>query len=159
MAPNRGTDPATERRQLREREERDAVGRFLENAFDAVAEVGAFGLPVLLFVVFAAPFEAKAVVAIGTAALCGAVAVLRSGLVRVGPAWPPMSIGLAALRLVYYNLVFVAIVGAERLVVGAGASAGPVPPSGVAAGVAVALALGGAALFPTLTDAIVRRVP
>jgi hypothetical protein len=37
MAPNRGTDPTTERRQLREGGEKDAVGRFLEDAFDAVA--------------------------------------------------------------------------------------------------------------------------
>lgn len=166
MAPNRGTDSATERRQLRPREEKDAVGSVLEDAFDAVAEVGLFGLPTLVLTVFVAPYRTKTAVAAGTVALCAAVAVLRSDRIEIGPRWPPMSLGLAVLRLAYYNLAVVLMVALEQAVTvaeivapGVGAALGSTLLTGVVAAGAAALAVAAVALFPRVARAASRRSP
>ena len=167
MVSDRGTDPATERRRLRPREENDAVGSVLEDAFDAIAEVGLFGLPTLVIAVFAAPYRTKTAVAAGTIALCLAVATLRSDRLAVGPEWPPTTLGLSALRLAYYNLAIALMVVVEQGVTVAGellfpdvgAALGGTLLTAIAAAGAVTVALAAAALFPGIALAAARRTP
>lgn len=106
MPPNRGTDLSTEQRQLRPREENDALGTWLEHLFDAASEVFVFTLPVLLLVMLAGDVELSFV----TVAALGAM-VLGVGLQRqrpLGPPWPKVTPVLGLLRLLVYNVALAA---------------------------------------------------
>jgi hypothetical protein len=100
----RGTDPATERRQVRPREEEtDELGKWLNGTFDAAVEVLGFGLPALIGVWATGNVELWFV---AVAALGGLVAATSYARRRSDLPWPSLSPALAGLRLLFYNLAF-----------------------------------------------------
>lgn len=154
MPPNRGTDLSTEQRQLRPREENDALGTWLEHLFDAASEVFVFAIPVLSLVMLAGDIELSfvAIAALGTM-------VIGVGLQRqrpLGPPWPKVTPVLGLLRLVVYNValgagLWLGQVAFSEPVVSIPWANGPlVAPSLVAA----AAVLGVVVTFPYLTVAL-----
>ncbi|SDM75866.1 hypothetical protein SAMN04487949_2514 [Halogranum gelatinilyticum] len=154
MPPNRGTDLSTEQRQLRPREENDALGTWLEHLFDAASEVFVFTAPVLAVVMLAGDAELTFV---AVAALV--TMVLGVGLQRqrpLGPPWPKVTPLLGLLRLVVYNVAFAATLWISEVaftepVVDISWASGPlVAPSLVAVVLLAALVVA----FPYLTVAL-----
>lgn len=113
MAPNRGTDASTDERQLRPREENDALGQWLEDLFDASAEVLVLSIPMLAVVFIAGDPETTFVVLVAITAGIAAVGVKRNELRdgdAGGPRWPRMTPSLALARVPLYNVaLFVGI--------------------------------------------------
>ncbi len=101
MPPNRGTDYATERRQIREREENDGIGTLLESLFEGMVEVFLLALPALVVYVYSASVDAKFSAFVSLLTLGLGVGVLRDE--RFGPTWPPLSPALVLARFVCYN--------------------------------------------------------
>lgn len=110
-SPSRGTDPATEQRQLRPREENDGYGRLLESLFSGGGAVAILTIPAMFWVLsvtagrslFAAA-DVVFVFGIGFVSLVVSVSAFRGNWADFGPAWPPRSYALAALRAVGYNV-------------------------------------------------------
>ncbi|MFC4358874.1 hypothetical protein ACFO0N_13070 [Halobium salinum] len=161
MAPSRGTDRATEERQLRSRtEEKDALGQWLESLFDALGEVALVCIPALLFALMAGEAVTKFVAAVVLSAFVGGVAAGRHGRLRVGPPWPRVTPLLAVLRLVYYNAVFFGAVLLSIAVapdLGLGAEWSPVDVGGASL-VAIAVVAAAVLAFPTVARALRQAV-
>lgn len=157
----RGTDPARERRRLRESEadDEDAIGRLLEAIFWVSGEAFFSGLPTLAWTTLYGDVAETFVVAVALSALClvgGVTRTSRSDDSQNDRGWPGMTARLVAFRLVYYN---VALAGAaavglalvtESVVQVAWASDPLLGPAGVAA------LLAGLAgwLFPTIASVV-----
>jgi hypothetical protein len=121
LVSQRGTDPTTERRRLRESESEneDAIARLLDAIFWVSAETFFFGLPTLAWTMLYGDVAVTFVVAVALATLClvggmvrargGARARRRDGESADDAGWPPLTVRLAVLRIAYYN---VALVGA-----------------------------------------------
>lgn len=122
----RGTDPATEKRRLRPREESesDPLGRWLQDLFDGTAEGVVLGLPALLFSILSSDIAASSAAMGAAIVLSGGIAAYRNGRLSVGPEWPPMDPAFVLLRAVWYNAAVVA-----ALFAGAAAVTAPVAPS------------------------------
>lgn len=122
----RGTDPATEERRLRPREEseNDPLGRWLEDLFDGTAEGVVLGIPALLFAVFSGDLRASSAAMGAAVVLSVGIAAYRNGRLSVGPEWPPMDPAFVLLRVVWYNAAVVAAIFA-----GVVAAAAPLAPS------------------------------
>lgn len=103
MPPNRGTDLATEQRQLRPREENDAIGTWLEDLFDAGTEVLFCSIPVLGLLMLSGDVELTFVATVAIAALVLAVGAKRNGRWG-GPPWPKTTPLLALARVPLYNV-------------------------------------------------------
>jgi hypothetical protein len=106
MPPNRGTDLSTEQRQLRPREENDALGTWLEHLFDAASEVFVFTVPVLAVVMLAGDVELTFVAVAALATMVLGVGIQRQR--PLGPPWPKVTPLLGLLRLVVYNVALAA---------------------------------------------------
>ncbi|KTG10246.1 hypothetical protein AUR64_11730 [Haloprofundus marisrubri] len=110
-SPSRGTDPATEQRQLRPREENDGYGRLLESLFSGGGAVAILTIPAMFWILsvtagrslFAAA-DVVFVFAVGFVSLVLSVSALSGDWTSFGPAWPPRSYALAAFRAVGYNV-------------------------------------------------------
>ena len=110
------TDPETEARQVRAREENDELGRWLENLFDGTAEATVLGLPALVGAVFSGSLLASSAALGAAVALSVGVAAYRNGSLSVGPGWPPFSLFYVVVRTVWYNLAYaVAVYGVVGL--------------------------------------------
>ncbi|SFG15803.1 hypothetical protein SAMN04488063_1604 [Halopelagius inordinatus] len=122
----RGTDPATEKRRLRAREEseNDPLGRWLQDLFDGTAEAVVLAIPALLFSILSSDIAASSAAMGATVVLSVGIAAYRNGRLSVGPEWPPMNTAFVLLRVVWYNVAVVA-----ALFVGATSAATPVAPS------------------------------
>ncbi|QCJ48084.1 hypothetical protein [Haloprofundus sp. MHR1] len=128
-SPRRGTDPSTEQRQLRPREEPDGLGRVLEDLFSGGGSVAVLTIPATLWLLsvtagrslFAAA-DVVFVFGVAFVSLAVSVSAFRGDWVGVGPAWPPRSYALAGLRTVGYN---VALWAATSLALLPGLPAGP----------------------------------
>jgi hypothetical protein len=105
LVSQRGTDPATERRRLRESDDEDAIARLLDAIFWVSAEVLLFGLPTLAWTaLYGDVAESFAmVVALSSLCLVGGVVRARRSKEKRERGWPPMSLRLVAFRLLYYN--------------------------------------------------------
>ncbi|MDS0298791.1 hypothetical protein NDI76_08550 [Halogeometricum sp. S1BR25-6] len=104
------TDPETEARQVRAREENDELGRWLENLFDGTAEATVLGLPVLVGAAFSGGLLTSSAALGAAVALSFGVAAYRNGSLTFGPGWPPFSLFYVGVRTVWYNLAYVAAV-------------------------------------------------
>jgi DNA-binding transcriptional LysR family regulator len=130
MSAGRGTDPATEERRLRSREENDPLGRWLEDLFDGTAEASVVGIPALLFVVLTGDLRASAAGMGALVVTSWMVAAYRNGRLDVGPGWPPFSPLYVAIRVLWYNATYFV-----ALFVGVSAAVLPLgPPALVVAG-------------------------
>ena len=108
---SRGTDPATERRRLRETDDEDAIARWLDATFWVSAEAFLFGLPTLAWTMLYGDVEGGFAMVAALSSLClvgGVVRTRRSGK-KEERGWPRMSPRLVAFRVLYYN---VALAGA-----------------------------------------------
>ncbi|PSP54790.1 hypothetical protein BRC82_08640 [Halobacteriales archaeon QS_1_67_19] len=139
---SRGTDPETERRRLRPREDEDAIARYLDALFYATGEVLLFGLPTLVWMLNAGVTDAPVAAPAALVGLCGATGVVRARWDASDREWPGLRLGLVVFRTGYYNL---ALAGSATIA----AAHGPDDPA-VLAGVLASL-LGG--LFPTAASA------
>lgn len=145
---NRGTDYATQERQLTAREEKEGVEQWLEHVFFAAGEVTFLGLPAFFVLMDAepnAPLKFAALFAWAT--LVVATGTFRDS--RIGVEWPPVTPVLVLARFAYYVLVVVAVAYA-----GAGVDLLVGSPA-LTAAVAVALTLGAARAFPALARRLV----
>lgn len=106
MPPNRGTDLSTEQRQLRPREEESSLSKWLQNAFDATAEVLVFAIPILAVVFLTGDVEVTFVLLAALCSLVLGVAVQRHR--PLGLPWPGMTPLLVLVRLVVYNVALAA---------------------------------------------------
>ena len=144
------TDRATQERQVRKRDEKEGVERWLEDVFFALGEVTFLALPALLSLMDAEPnVPLKYAALFAWATLVLATGTLRDD--RVGGRWPAVSPASVAVRFVYYNaaVLVAAYVGtAVDLSLGS-----PV----VTAAVATLVALTAAAAFPRLVAALGAR--
>ncbi|GAA0220871.1 hypothetical protein [Halobaculum roseum] len=154
---SRGTDESTERRKLRPRERTDALGRFLEDTFDALGEHALIAVPSLLWAALSVPPGDSTAMLAGYVALVVGLAVVRGNRLSGGdgrrgiPPWPDGSRRPLLARVGYYNLAIVAIAAL--------ATAGAPPGWGesavsltVAGTLGLALGLG----FPVVAAAVVR---
>lgn len=154
MPPNRGTDLSTEQRQLRPREENDALGTWLEHLFDAASEVFVFAVPVLALVMLAGDVELTFVAITALATLVFGIGLQRHR--PLGPPWPRVTPLLGLVRLVVYNVVLAVALWlgetlfAEPVVDIAWATEPLVAPSLVAAAVVLVVVVG----FPYLLVAL-----
>ncbi|WP_224450044.1 hypothetical protein [Haloprofundus salilacus] len=152
MAPQRrGTDPSTEQRQLRPREESDGLGRVLEDLFSGGGAVALLTIPAMFWVLSVTARQsllaaAAVVFVFGVAfvSLAVSVSAFRGDWFGVGPAWPPRSYALAGIRVVGYNVALWAATNLALLPaipegprVGVGAVSGNLVGVGVAAVVPV----------------------
>jgi hypothetical protein len=138
------TDPETEARQVRPREENDELGKWLSDLFDGTAEATVLGLPALVVATFSGDFVASSAALGGVVALSWGVAAYRNGRLSVGPEWPPFSVLYAGVRAVWYNLVLaVAVFGsvASGLFSASPAGLAAATVAGIAVGAAGVLAL------------------
>lgn len=122
----RGTDPVTEERRLRPRDnsESDPLGRWLQDLFDGTAEGAILGIPALLFAVFSGDLRASSAAMGATVVLSCGIAAYRNGALSVGPEWPPMDPAFVLLRVVWYNAAVVA-----AIFVAVAAVTAPIAPS------------------------------
>ncbi|WP_129115859.1 hypothetical protein [Halegenticoccus tardaugens] len=154
MAGRRGFDYAADERQLRPREENDAVGTWLETLFDGTVEVIVFGLPTLLWVALSQGAVTTLVAIVSLSAAAFGIGAVRNDRLRVGPPWPPVSPSLAALRVGYYNLLFVAVSLATPRVVPESVTGIDLPWSStdvvVAGAVAAGATLAAVVAFPSI---------
>jgi hypothetical protein len=138
------TDPETEARQVRAREENDELGKWLSDLFDGTAEATVLGLPALVIATFSGDFVASSAALGSTVALSWGVAAYRNGRLSVGPEWPPFSVLYAGVRAVWYNFVLaVAVFGsvASGLFSASPAGLAAATVAGIAVGVAGVLSL------------------
>lgn len=145
------TDPETEARQVRAREENDELGRWLENLFDGTAEATVLGLPALVVAVFSGGFLASSAALGAVVALSVGVAAYRNGSLAFGPGWPPFSPFYVVVRVVWYNLAyFAAIYGVV------GFDLFESTPSGLALAIVAGTAVAAGALlaFPYVADGV-----
>lgn len=145
------TDPETEARQVRPREENDELGRWLSDLFDGTAEATVLGLPLLVIASFSGDFVASSAALGAAVALSWGVAAHRNGRLSVGPDWPPFSMFYAGVRFVWYNVVYaVAVFGTV--------ASGLFQPtaSGLAAAIVAGIAVGagGVLAFPFVVSGI-----
>ncbi|WP_327050901.1 hypothetical protein [Halomicrococcus gelatinilyticus] len=148
----RGTDHATEERQLRRRDEKEGTELFLQDVFFALGEVTFLGLPAFLWLLVAEPnAPLKYAALFSWATLSVAVGAFRGG--RFGVAWPPTSPSLVVVRLLYYDATILAAAYA-------GAAGDLVLRSPVVtAAVAVVVSLAAALAFPRVAAAVDSRTP
>ncbi|WP_224336610.1 hypothetical protein [Haloprofundus halobius] len=157
--PRRGTDPSTEQRQLRPREESDGYDRVLEALFDGGGAVAILTIPAMFWVLSVTAgqplFAAADVVflfGVAFVSLAVSVSAFRGDWFDVGPAWPPRSYALAGIRTAGYNVALWATTSLALL---------PALPSGPRVGVgAVSGDLVGvvaAAVLPPLAVAALLR--
>ncbi|WP_458185833.1 hypothetical protein [Haladaptatus sp. NG-WS-4] len=148
---SRGTEYTVEERQLRPRDGKQGIERWIENVFFALGEVTFLSLPAFTALMDADPNAAVKYAALFVwATLTLAIGTLRGE--RFGAAWPSMSPLSFVVRLGYYNAVVL-------LVTRAGVRAdlafrSPV----VTAGVAVVLSVGAAMALPRLVPAVTSRL-
>ncbi|SFR41772.1 hypothetical protein [Halogeometricum limi] len=145
------TDSETEARQVRPREDNDELGRWLEDLFDGTAEATVLGLPALVVAAFSGDFVASSAALGAAVALSVGVAAYRNGRLSLGPEWPPFSVFYAAVRTLWYNVVYlVAVFGT----VGAGVFS-PTPPD-LAAAIVAGFVVGTAGLlaFPFVANGV-----
>ncbi|EJN61305.1 hypothetical protein [Halogranum rubrum] len=157
MPPNRGTDFSTDQRQIRPREEESELSKWLQDAFDATAEVLVFSIPVLAVVFLTSDVELTFVTLAVIGAFSLGVTVQRHR--PLGPAWPPMSPRLVLGRLLFYNIVLVAGLGLGGLaftdpVVGFSWVEQPILGPSLLASLVALVAVAG---FPSLVAAVGRR--
>ncbi|WP_049917203.1 hypothetical protein [Halogeometricum pallidum] len=145
------TDPETEARQVRAREENDELGRWLENLFDGTAEATVLGLPALVGVLFSGGLLTPSAALGAAVTLSFGVAAFRNGSLAFGPGWPPFSLFYAAVRTVWYNLAYVAAVYG---VIGSGLFEST--PSGLALAIVAGGAVGAVAVltFPFVANGV-----
>ena len=148
---SRGTDHATEKRQLRPREEKEGIEEWTESFFFAIGEVTFLGVPAFYLLMDAEPNgPLKYSALFAWLAFCLSVGTLRGHWIDID--WPPVTPALALLRLVYYDIVIL-------LVAYAGAAVDLAFHSPfVTATVAVVLAVGGALVFPRLAWPVANRL-
>ena len=151
------TDPETEARQVRTREENDELGRWLENLFDGTAEATVLGLPALVGAAFSGSLLASSAALGAAVALSLGVAAYRNGRLSVGPGWPPFSLFHVVLRALWYNAAyFVAVYGVI------GSDFFETTPTGLAVAIVAGFAVAAVAVlaFPFVADAVdsVRRL-
>lgn len=141
------TDYATQERQVRARDEKEGVERWLEDVFFALGEVTFLALPALFSLMDAEPnVPLKYAAMFVWATLVLATGTMRDD--RFGGRWPPVSPVLVAVRFVYYNAVVLAgAYGGAAVDLSLGS---PV----VTAAVATLVALAAAAGFPRLVAAL-----
>lgn len=172
MAPSRRNGPpgrATEAAESRERRgwrgygeatrgEKDRVGLLLHDAVTAYADVAAFSLPVLIYLMDLPPtgtYSYKFAGLVALVTMAGAATLLRGGwipaLASDARGWVTYAPALLALRVAYYNAVLLAAtVGAVRVATAVGAP--------LLAGVLAFLVGGtGTLVFPRLAEEIARR--
>jgi hypothetical protein len=145
-----GSDYSTEERQLRTRDEKEGVERWVESVFFAVGEVTFLGLPTFYGLMDAEPNASLKFAALfAWSALVVCVGTFRGPWLDID--WPPVTPLLLLLRLLYYNVV-IAVVA----YVGAAIDLAFHSPA-VTATVAVLLSVGGALVFPRLAWAVGER--
>lgn len=166
MAPNRGTDATTDERQLRPREENDALGQWLEDLFDASAEVLVFSIPMLAVTLVANDPETTLLLLVALTAGIAAVGAKRHELRDEdarSPRWPRMSPSLALARIPLYNVALFVGIALGRSLFAAGPLSRPLlrfqwvgePVLGPSA-VAAAVTVGAVGLFPYLVAVLNR---
>ena len=104
----RGTDPARERRRLRESgsdDAEDAIARLLDAIFWVSAEAFLFGLPTLAWAMLYGDVAETFVVVVALSSFCfvGSMVRTRRSEATDSRGWPPMTIRLVAFRVPYYN--------------------------------------------------------
>ncbi|WP_227353194.1 hypothetical protein [Haladaptatus salinisoli] len=110
----RSTDYAPNERQLRPREEKEGVERWLEDVFFALGEVTFLSLPAFVALMDAEPnAPVKFTLLVAWATLTLTVGTLRYG--RFGVEWPPMTPSQFVVRLAFYNatVTLIAYAGAN----------------------------------------------
>ena len=148
---SRGTDHATEERQLRTRKGKEGIEEWIESLFFAVGEVTFLCLPAFFLLMDAEPNgPLKFAALFAWIALCLSVGTFRGHWVDID--WPPVTPALLLLRLVYYDVVILAIAYA-----GTGVDLAFHSPV-VTATVAAVLAVGCALAFPRLAWSIENRL-
>lgn len=106
---SRGTDPAIERRQLRDRSEQSGLDGWLADAFSAGAEVTLLGLPGLVWLMDVEPNAAvKFAALVGWVSLVASLATVRGGWSRLAPGWPRRRPGVLVALFAFHNVVLVA---------------------------------------------------
>ncbi|WP_224269325.1 hypothetical protein [Haloprofundus salinisoli] len=158
-SPSRGTDPSTEQRQLRPREETDGYGRVLEDLFAGGSAVAVLTIPAMFWVLsvtagqrLLAAADVVFVFGVAFVSLAVSVSAFRGDWFDAGPAWPPRSYALAGLRAVGYN---VALWAATSLALLPGLPAGPRIGVGAVSGDFVGVVVA-AALPPLAVMALLR---
>lgn len=139
----RGTDPETERRQIRPQERLEGFWKFADDLGTGGAEVLFLSLPGVVLLLNAVPYRRgpMSFAALTAIAAAGAGAgILGGGWVTVDPPWPEWRVTTALYRLVHYSLGLFAL--------GLGGAAVLVEVGLVAS--AVAVSLGGVLLVAAL---------
>ncbi len=142
-----GSDYSTEERQLRTRDEKEGVEKWVESVFFAVGEVTFLALPAFYGLMDAEPnAPLKFAALFSWLALVVCVGTFRGPWLDVD--WPPVTPLLLLLRLLYYNVVVAVVAYA-----GATIDLALHSPA-VTATVVVLLSVGSALVFPRLAWAV-----
>lgn len=153
---SRGTDPATERRRLRESDDEDAIARLLDAVFWVSGEAFLFGLPTLAWTMLYGDVAWTFGMVAALSSLCLVGGVVRTRGSDDGRGCPSMTVRLVAFRVAYYNgaLVGATAVGQALVTVPVVRVAWTTDPFVGPAGVAALLAGLAAWLLPTAASAV-----